>query len=224
MNKLRDSHRGRPLLRFVLGMGLVFAAGTSPAQTSTVPSEGVATRPQRQLLLINARIVPEPGRVIENGSVEMRDGHIVAVHSGVPTVVGAATRDMRGKTVFAGFVEPLANVGVPEDMRSGAIKPAAQPAQGPHQTTLDQAGPRHWNRRVRPEWSVADRLDYKPEEAKILRNLGFAAAFAAPGAGVMKGQGAVLSLRDGSQDKDLVLARDRAHLFGFELAGGLSGE
>lgn len=202
---------------------LAFVAGAASAQVGTVPSEGVTVRPATHLLLTHARIVPEPGRVIEDGSIELRQGRIVAVHAGRPDIRGAAVRDLGGKTVFAGFIDASARVGVPEDMRAGGIKPLpAGPA--PHQTTLDQPGARHWNRRVRPEWSVADRLDYKPEEAKLLRTLGFAAAYAAPGAGVVKGQGALLSLRHTAQDKDLVLARDRAQHFGFELAGGFSGE
>jgi imidazolonepropionase-like amidohydrolase len=203
---------------------LVLLAGGVTAQTTSVPSEGIAARPSRHVLLVNARIVPEPGRTIEDGSIELRDGRIVAIHGARASVPGAATRDLGGKTVFAGFIEPFASIGVPEEMRAGAIKPFPTPGQGPHQTTLDQAGARHWNRRVRPEWSVAERLDYTPEAAKTLRSLGFASAYAVPGAGVVKGQGALLSLRDTVQDKDVVLAADRSQHFGFELAGGFSGE
>jgi imidazolonepropionase-like amidohydrolase len=215
--------RGDSRSAALLSALLVVGTGNSTAQVSTVPTEGIAHRPGQHLLLTHARIVPEPGRVIEDGSIELRDGQIVAVHRGQPAIAGAARRDLAGKTVFAGFIETVAKVGVPEDMRAGAIK-ALPPGPPPHQTTLDQAGARHWNRRVRPEWSVADRLDFKPEEAKPLRALGFAAAYAAPGAGVVKGQGALLSLRDSAQERDLLLARDRAQHVGFELAGGFSGE
>jgi imidazolonepropionase-like amidohydrolase len=223
MSSRRRLPQGAPLLSAALSALLTLGTTDAAAQAGTVPTEGVASRPSTHLLLTNARIVPEPGRSIPNGSIEVRDGRIVAVHAGRPDVAGAFVRDLGGKTVFAGFIEPLARIGVPEEMRAGAIKPLpAGPT--PHQTTLDQAGARYWNRRVRPEWSVADRLDYKPEEAKSLRALGFAVAYAAPGAGVIKGQGALLSLRDSGQDKDLILARDVAVHAGFELAGGFSGE
>lgn len=224
MTNFRMPRCGDALARFALALTLTVAAGLASAQPiTTLPAEGVAARPSRHLVLTHARIVTEPGKVIEDGSIELRDGRIFAVHSGSQTPVGAAVRDLGGKTVFAGFVEIAAKVGLPEDMRAGGIKPLP-PGTPPMQTTLDQPGARHWNRRVRPEWSVADRLDYKPEEAKTLRALGFAAAYAAPEAGVVKGQGALLSMRDTSQDKDVLLARDRAQHFGFELAGGFSGE
>ena len=217
-------HCGVRRLGAALALASTLAVGAAHAQTiGTVPSEGVAARPARHWLLTHARIVTEPGRVIEDGSIEILDGRIVSVGAGRATPSGASERDLGGKTVFAGFVDAAAKVGVPHDMRAGAIKPFP-PGPPLHQTTLDQAGPHHWNRRVRPEWSVADRLDYKPDDAKVLRAIGFAAAYAVPEAGVVKGQGAVLSLRDTSHDKDVLLAARGAQHFGFELAGGFSGE
>ena len=225
MNSLRARRRGVRRQRLVAALvALLSTAGMGRAQTpGTVPSEGVANRPLRHVLLTHARIVSEPGRVIEDGSIELRDGRIVAFGANLTTPVGATMRDLGGKTVFARFVDAASLVGVPEEMRAGAIKPLP-PGPAPHQTTLDQAGARHWNRRVRPEWSVAERLAYKAEEAKALRALGFAAAYAMPEAGVVKGQGAVLSLRDTTQGKDVLLTARGAQHFGFELAGGFSGE
>jgi imidazolonepropionase-like amidohydrolase len=211
------------LARVVLTVHLTLAAGVAFSQSSTVPTEGVAERKSRHVVLTNARIIVEPGRVIENGSIEVNDGRIIAVQEGKPSHAGIAVRDLGGKTVFAGFIDVAARVGVPDDMRAGAIKPLP-PGPPPHQTTLDQAGARHWNRRVRPEWSVADRLDYKVEEAKIMRALGFASVHAVPEAGVIKGEGALLSLHDSAQERDILLAGERAQHFGFELAGGFSGE
>ena len=46
----------------------------------------------------------------------------------------------------------------------------------------------------------------------------------APEAGIVRGQGAVLSLRDTAQDKDVVLARDRAQHFGFDFPAGFAVE
>jgi imidazolonepropionase-like amidohydrolase len=223
MSEIRAARASLAALAASVMLGASCASISVRAETGTVPSEGVADRPSRHVLLTHARIVVEPGRVIDDGSIELRDGRIHAVHDGVPQVPGTAHRDLRGKTVFAGFIDAAARVGLPEDMRAGGIKPLPA-GQAPHQTSLDQPGAHHWNRRVRSDWSVAGRLDYKPEEAKLLRALGFSVAYATPEAGVVKGRGALLSLRESSQDKDVVLARDRMQHFGFELAGGFSSE
>lgn len=205
------------LLRFAVLAAL--GAGSTHAQQGTVPSEGIADRPSRFVALTNARAVTEPGKVTENVTIVLRDGRIESVGRAAPPA-GAEVRDLAGKTVFAGFIDPASTLGLPDDMRAGGIKPLASPNQPPHEQTLDQSGARHWNRRVRPEWSVADRLDIKPDESKALRALGYTAVLAAPQAGIVKGQGAVVSLRDGSAEKNLLLARDRSQHLGFDFAYG----
>ncbi|MBB5209752.1 amidohydrolase family protein [Chiayiivirga flava] len=199
---------------------LAALAGTAHAQQGTVPSEGIADRPSRLVALVDARAVTEPGTVTDNATIVLRDGRIESVARGGKPPAGAEVRDLAGKTVFAGFVDPVSTLGLPDDMRAGGIKPLASPGQPPHEQTTDQAGARHWNRRVRPEWSVADRLDIKPDESKNLRALGYTAVLSAPQAGIVKGQGAVLSLRDGSAERDLLLARDRSQHLGFDFAYG----
>lgn len=220
---LLNRSRTRGVAALCLALASATLATPSEAQRSSVPSEGVAARAPRHVVLDAARVVVEPGRVLEPGSIELLNGKIVAVRSAPIRSPGATIRDLGSRTVFAGFIDPAATIGVPEEMQAGGIKPLP-PGQAPHQTTLDQPGARYWNRRVRPEWSVADRLDFKVEDAAKLRKLGYAAVYAIPGAGVVKGQGALLSLRDSSQDKDVTLARDVAQHFGFELAGGFSSE
>lgn len=203
---------------------LTFAAGQSAAQQSTVPSEGLTARPPRHVALQHARIVTEPGKVIADGTIEIRDGRIVAVGSGRQSPRGAAVRDLQGKTVFAGFIDAATQVALPEDMRKGGIKPLSQPTQPPHVQTLDQPGPRHWNRRVRPELSAADRLDYKPEEAKLMRDIGFTTLLAAPEAGIVRGQAALLALHGTPLERDVVIARDRVQTFGFDFPAGFPAE
>ena len=54
------------------------------------------------LVVTNARILDGTGRVIENGSVVVRDGKIVSVSPGSATVPGARVIDARRKTVMPG--------------------------------------------------------------------------------------------------------------------------
>lgn len=45
----------------LVALNLTLATGFAPAQTTTLPSDGVAARLSRHLLLTHARIVTEPG-------------------------------------------------------------------------------------------------------------------------------------------------------------------
>lgn len=209
----------RPLARASF-LVLPLVAAVAAAQQRTLPSEGVADRPSRSVALTNARVVPEPGRVIENGTVVLRDGRIESVGASVRVPAGFAVRDLGGATVFAGFVEPISTLGLPADHLRGGIKDG-QPGQAPpHDQQATQPGTPHWNRRAQPERSAARVLDYKPADAKPLRELGFTAAHTAPQAGILAGQGALISLIDAAPRRDAVLAAGVSQVFGFDFQFG----
>lgn len=194
---------------------IVFLAGAPvAAQQSTAPAFGIRDVTPRHHALVNARIVTAPGKVIERGTVVMQDGSIVSVSPGETVPPGAMRHDLGGKTVFAGFIDAAAGVGVP-----AAFKPAPPPTFGrpgaggppaPRAEPPDAQGPRYWNRRVRPERDVAAVLDVKADDAKALREQGFAAALAIPEAGILRGQSALIALRgDANSDANDVLLKPR---------------
>ena len=67
--------------------------GNVDAQVSTTPQQGVAVNTPRHTSIVAARIVVRPGEVIENGSVELRDGLIVDVRAGRREAPGAVVVD-----------------------------------------------------------------------------------------------------------------------------------
>lgn len=209
----------RPLARTCLFV-LPLVAAVAAAQQRTLPSEGVADRPARSVALTNARVVPEPGRVIENATVLLRDGRIESVGSGLRIPAGFEIRDLGGATVFAGFVEPITTLGLPADHQRGGIKGGQAGQAPPHDQQASQPGTPHWNRSAQPERSAARVLDYKPADAKPLRELGFAAAHVAPQAGILAGQGALISLIDTGPRRDAVLAPEVSQVFGFDFQFG----
>lgn len=69
MKNFRTPRRGEVLARVTLALNLTFAADLGSAQPiTTLPSEGVAARPSRHIVLTHARIVTEPGMVIEGAA------------------------------------------------------------------------------------------------------------------------------------------------------------
>jgi len=204
---------------------LSIAAGASAQQTA-VPLEGLLDATPRVHALTNARIVTEPGRVIERGTVVVRDGLIVSAAAGDSVPAGATRWDLGGKTVFAGFVEIAGTVGVPATMRPAPPQPMGG-FGGPRQAAPPppaETGARHWNRRIRPERDVAESLEPKADDAKPLRALGFAAAVAAPDTGILRGQSALVALRDSANPKDVVLAPRVFQHAALETASGFGGE
>lgn len=73
-----------------LTLALACAAGLAQAQSLTVT---------------NARILDGTGKVIERGSVVVRDGKIVSVAAGAPAAAAGQTIDARGRTVMPGYID-----------------------------------------------------------------------------------------------------------------------
>ena len=59
----------------------------------------------QNLIVTNARILDGTGRVIERGSVVVRDGKIVSVSQGTADARGARVIDAQGKTLMPGFID-----------------------------------------------------------------------------------------------------------------------
>ena len=88
--------------RFLVASAVVALAAVLPcAEAQTIAITG-------------GRVFPVSGPVIENGTVVIRDGKIVAVGADAAIPTGAQRVDARGKWVTPGFVHPAAQIGLRE--------------------------------------------------------------------------------------------------------------
>src|SRR6266704_2701924 len=61
--------------------------------------------------LVGGKIVAKPGDVIESGTIVIRDGFIKAVGTDVAPPPDARIWDMKGATIYAGFIDPYLVLG-----------------------------------------------------------------------------------------------------------------
>jgi imidazolonepropionase-like amidohydrolase len=151
----------------------------------TAPVEGLRENPPGVHALTNARVVVAPGRVVPGGTLVIRDGVIEAVGANVRAPADARVWDLAGRTIYAGFIDAYADVGMRQQM--------------PETEREDRRGAVYWNPQVR---SFVDALgEFAGEEddrPAALRSQGFTAALAVPRLGMFRGQSAVVSLGDGA--------------------------
>ena len=169
-----------------LALGLVSLLPAA-SRTVTMPVEGLRDASPRVHALVGARIVVAPGKVIESGTLVLRDGLIETVGAGVKPPADARVWDVTGKTLYAGFIESGTTLFLPD-----AWKPAATPAgDGSPAATptapTSRAGTYAWNPRVTPERAAGRVLIPDAKGAEKLRALGFTAVNSAPARGIFRG-------------------------------------
>lgn len=199
------------------------------AQPVADRSTGLHDGTPRWHALTEVRLVIAPGQVIERGTLVLKDGLVAAAGAGVPVPAGARVWALPGRTVYPGFIDLSSGLGVPAALRRetpgrprwglGAELPPPR-ERPPAAAALSGRSIAAANRFVRPEQSVADQLEIKPEELRAQRALGFTAVLAVPGAGVFRGQSALLATGEpgeaGEAKAQVIAARVAQHL-AFEL-------
>ena len=158
-----------------------------PVVTKAVALEGV-------------RIVQSPGRVIENGTVLIRNGLIEAVGENVDVPYDAERIAPDSMTVYAGFIDGLSLTGVPQPKEEEDLPPVPDRGNPPD----DRAG-------IQPQRDVRSLLSADQKSIENLRKLGFGAAHVVPIGRMLPGSGAVVLLA-GDEPRDMVLKGD-ASLF-----------
>ena len=181
-----------------------FAGAAMAAPVSTAPPIALRDRTPSLQAFVHARLVVAPGRVIEDGTLVVRDGRIEAVGARLAPPKGALVRDLTGATIYAGLIDASLPVGLPaitwpREISAGPGEPTGGAGAG-GTTGLAGAGASSWNPLVTPQRRVERDLvgdSLTASLRKTLRGQGITAALVAPARGIVKGQGAVLALGDG---------------------------
>ena len=183
--------------------------GQGLPSVSTNPVEGLRTKTVRLVAFTNATIIPEPGRLITNGVLIVRDHRIVNVGRDLPIPAAAVVYDLKGAWVYPGFIDPFTDVAdvskgdrsTKSDDRGWREEPTTPPQQGAH----------HWNQAVRPERRVSEMLRIPAKTAATWNAEGFTGAVVASHDGIFSGSAAAVTLKPGSAS-DVVLSDNVAQM------------
>ncbi|MCC6242934.1 MAG: amidohydrolase family protein [Gemmatimonadaceae bacterium] len=154
---------------------------------------------------MGARVVTAPGQVIENATVVIRNGLITAVGAGVAAPAGARVWELKGQTIYPGFIDAHADLGMDAVPQGGDV------------------GPTHWNPQVRAWFSTTSSLKDDSTRRMALRSLGFGTVLAVPKQGIFRGKASVLNLGDVGV-RERVLRPDVLQSVGFQRSFQLGGQ
>ncbi|WMW79352.1 amidohydrolase family protein [Undibacterium cyanobacteriorum] len=208
-----------PLATLVLGT-VSMVSLSAQAQTSTSRVEGLRENNPSWHALTGARVVTAPGKVVENGTVVLREGVIVSVTPNGPIPAGARVWKLDGRTIYPGFIDMVSAIGVPSSLAASA--PAA-PGRPSAPRVFSGRSIAADNPRIHPEQDVSKLIEVKADEVKLYRELGFTTVLATPAAGIFRGQSALLSLNSTDNPKNMVLSTRVAQHMANELESGGRG-
>ena len=194
--------------------GLILT-GSIAAQQRTTPAFGLHENTPRVHAFTGASVIVEPGTTLEDGTVIIRDGIIEAVGEAIDVPPDAREWALEGRTIYAGFIDAVTGVGLPEGMASPSAGRGA--GGGATQATASGNGARYWNAHVRPENDVAASLVLGNDTTEELRELGFTAALSVPRRGVLRGQSALLSLAYSQEPRQIIVAPRVAQHAGYQI-------
>jgi imidazolonepropionase-like amidohydrolase len=176
------------LIAAALLAGLVEHRGAAAPQ-GTTPVIGLAQNTPVVYALVNARIVPEPGKVIDKGTIVVRNGAIEAVGADVKPPADARIVDLAGKTVYAGLIDAYGEIAVAADLTKQAAA--------------------SWNPQLAPQLDLAEHYTADESLNTKLRSQGITVRLIAPATRIIKGQSIVVTT-GGAENPRVILKRNVA--------------
>ncbi len=193
------------LVRSLLSLAVLSVSTLGAQQSSrTEPVAGLRANATGYHALVGARVVTAPGQLLDNATIVIRNGVVTAVGTGIATPAGARVWELKGLTVYPGFIDAHADLG------------------GDLPTPGGDVGPTHWNPQVRAWFSTTANLKDDSTRRVALRSLGFGAALAVPRQGIFRGTASVVNLSDAGV-RERVLRPDLAQTIGFSRSFALGG-
>ncbi|MDZ4853022.1 MAG: amidohydrolase family protein [Pirellulaceae bacterium] len=134
--------------------------------TDTKPVEGLHEHVPSVFVLTHAKITLEPGRTLDDASMVIRDGAIVAVGPNIEPPNDAKVYDLTGKSIYPGLIDAFAETNA----------------------SLPEGGAKHWNSLITPQLDLASQYRIDSSAQEKLRRQGVVARLVAPSNGILKGQ------------------------------------
>jgi len=178
--------------------------------------------------LVGGKVVVKPGEVLDGATIVIRDGLIAAVGRDVTAPADARVWDMKGATIYAGFIDAylqLGNTNPPvstSDTQPIGISAASGvnfygvPGQ---EKDPGNPGPGYELRLIQPENRVAPAYVPNAKTLEGLREIGFTAANLTPSRGILRGTSAFVMLGEANPN-EAILKADVFHHVAFEPGAG----
>ncbi|MEZ4941546.1 MAG: amidohydrolase family protein [Saprospiraceae bacterium] len=193
---------------------LLFALRPAPCALfaqQTYPQSAPSDNRDGAYAFTNATIFTDYQTQIENATLLIRKGKVVACGQNVALPNDAVVVDCSGKTIYPGLIDIYATgYGLPSERNAGGNQGGF--GRRPLQEFSNKKGAYAWNEALKPEFNTGDLFTNDEKAATALRKLGFTALLTHSGDGISRGTGALVALSDEREQETLLLPRASHHL------------
>ena len=186
----------------------------------TFPVNDVANPKDGIYAFTDASIVKDAQTTLQNVTMVVRQGKIVAVGNNIVIPKDAVVIDCSGKYIYPAFIDIYSDYGIP-------AAPAQQAGGGgggffrTQQIESNTKGAYGWNQAIKPEIEAYKIFSTDDAKAKALRDIGFGSVLTHQKDGIARGTGAFVTLAN--QPDNFVLLKDKASAH-YSFNRGTSGQ
>lgn len=168
-------------------------------------NDGVKTKATNYTAITNAKLYITPTKVIDNGTLLIKDGFVVKSGKNIQIPENSEIIDAKGHSVYPSFIDLYSTFGVAKPKRvSGSGR---SPQYGPSREGF------YWNDHIRAEQNAIDAFKFDKKTAKSMLEQGFGVVNTHIEDGIVRGSGALIALDlKGTDAKRIISGRSAQYL------------
>lgn len=181
-------------LRLLIMAWLCFfaLAGKLKAQFG-LPQADLSDHRPIEFAIVNATIIPEPGKRIDSATLYVKNGKIVAVGKQVALPAKIQRYSASGLWIYPAFIDLYSSYGI------AATTSPTNPMERMGRPVYESQKPGNylWNQALKPEYEAVSQFTPQPKDAAAMRKLGFGYAVSGSKDGILRGSIYLASLAEG---------------------------
>ncbi len=198
--------------KLLLSIAVIIGGINSYSQEYFPKNDGVKTSDSNYTVFKNAIIHTTPDSEIKNGILVIQKGKIIDVGSSVSIPKNSVIIDLKGKHIYASFIDPFTNFGIkkPKSQGGSIFSSGGQP-----QWDASREG-YYWNDHIRPETSALTAFKYDNKKATEYIKEGYGALQTHMPDGIVRGTGIIVALNNKGTKGDRLLSERSSQFLSFE--------
>ncbi len=191
----------------LLALSLLMCCLAVSGQDYFPKNDGVSEEDNSYTAFTNAKIYVSPNQVIDNGTLLVYDGKIVAASTSASIPNNSQVVDLHGKYIYPSFIEIYSDFGIETPKRQNNFR------QRPQYDAKREGY--YWNDHVTPDINGIDKLAYDKKRADELIKVGFGVVNTHFQDGIIRGTSALIALNNEEGDARRILDESAAQHFSF---------